>query len=304
MNAFDAMTMRGVAIVGRTGSGKSTLFHGSEYVLDVCITDTGSLGHIPHHRGGGEIHTLIPTDMAKSPIQFVTEWVNRMEVEKRVWCLDSWSALEWMQCAWYKRKTGKPIMDKPGHNTVVNQMRDLALTLAMSRGFVTFNTGNGGTIILDNGELMTQPKGCLTGYPSLNGTSPGKETVLARWSTVWIIVPGMPDKSPEEPSKVPRGFMLDSDDFRGGEYGFYVPLKDGYRVMSAGLIPASDKHGPVNLRVDPVSRDQGAPIDAIIRRMMANCPPVDKPKRGRKSAVAEPSENGHVEPEKAPANVE
>lgn len=269
MSVFDLLSAGGVAVAGRTGSGKSSLFHGSRYVLDVCITDPGSLGHRQHHMGGGEVHLLKPNDLACSPIEFVRRWVEKCEREKRLWLLDSWSALEWQQCAWYKAANHKPSMSQPDHKVIVNQLRDLALELATGHGFTLFNTGNGGVIRVEDGPPIQTPKGTLTGYPSLSGCTPGTETVLARWSSVWVIVPGTPDRGPDDPSLTPRGLMLPWDDFRGGDYGHYVPLKDQYSILSAGTIPARNNIPERRMRVDPVSPPGVCHIDVLLERVEA-----------------------------------
>lgn len=224
-----------VGVFGSTGAGKSAIFYGSRFVQDVIIADTGSMSHRLYSPSAsfyiispeGEHQIVKPGKQYKSikmsPIDMVREVVEECKAAGRLHLTDSWSTLQEHEVAYTKKIGGKRQMSIPMHGEVVGRLRDLALFLAASPGFTIFNTSPGGEGKTPTGEVVRYPKGCITGYPSLNGTEAGKETILARWSSVWGVFKGHGD--------IPRGLYSPVHDIRPADMQNYCPLKDPYLII-------------------------------------------------------------------------
>jgi hypothetical protein len=231
-----SLPLGNVAIFGQSGTGKTSLLFGSKFVQDIIIADMGSMAHrlyTPNAR-----FTIISPDgkhrvchpgkpdqvVDKSPIDMVRMVTDECRMMNRMSSLDSWSTLQEHEVAYTKNISGKRGMSLPMHNEVVGRLRDLALFLAASPGFTIFNTSPGGEGKTPTGEVVKYPKGCITGYPSLNGTESGKETILARWSSVWGVFKGY--------GEIPRGLFVPSHDIRPQDMQNFSPLKDPYLVIT------------------------------------------------------------------------
>lgn len=217
----------GVAVFGRTGNGKSTLFRNSRFVGLVIIADTGSMMH-RLWAGEDRCQVIDSTRKEESPIDQVLKHVEYVTRAGKIGLLDSWSTLQEQQVAWYKREVGgrnKGQLSQPQHGDIVGQFRDLALVLAQAPVFTIFNTTAGGSSKTPSGEVVHYPAGAMTGYPSLNGTEPNKEPILARWGSVWGMFKGWPEKN------LPRGLYVPSHDIRPDGHDKYAPLKDPYGVI-------------------------------------------------------------------------
>lgn len=213
----------GVAVFGRSGTGKSSLFYNSRFVRNLIIADTGSLAHKLYCSGRV---TVVDTTKKDSPIQQVTAEVERCVAAGELFLLDSFTTLQFAQVAWYKRGSTNqrgPAVNLKDHQTIVGYLRDLSLVLAQAPGFTVFNTAPGGRGKTPDGQEVVYPAGCITGYPSLNGTNANSETVLARWGTVWGVFQGFGD--------IPRGLYVPGKDIRPEAHGYYSPLKDPYMVV-------------------------------------------------------------------------
>lgn len=290
---FDCLKHGGLAIAGATGSGKTSVLLGSKYILDVVIADTGSLSHKMHHLGGGEILVIDHGNRAVSPIQQTTAFVARCEQQGRLWCLDSWSALESQQCAWLKPSCKGGYLGQLDHQRVVGAMRDLAFTLSQGHGVTLFNTSLGGTVQNEDGTTTRIPQGALTGYPSLSGVKAGTETILARWSSVYIAFRGWTKRNDagDIVSVYPRGFLLEGHDMRSAEAQQLCPRKDHYRVIAPGEIPVGDTTSPT-LTMPFQDHESGiTTIDVILERIAARWVTA-KPKTRTKRVSVE----GHMSP--------
>ena len=76
----------GVAVFGRSGTGKSSLFYHSRFVGQIVIADTGSLSHKLFARNPP---VVIDSTLDQSPIQQVKEVVERCHREG---CRSCWTA--------------------------------------------------------------------------------------------------------------------------------------------------------------------------------------------------------------------
>lgn len=215
----------GIALFGRTGSGKSSLLYNSDLLGGVIVADTGSLAHKLYAKG--DVY-VVDSLAQKSPIDQVLEKVQEYEAKKLPWALDSFSTLQEQQVAWFKRvingAKGKKI-SLPDHQIIVGNLRDLALVLAQGNGFTLFNTAPGGKGKTPDGQEIVYPAGCLTGYPALNGTNANSETILARWGNVWGTFTGSAQHG------IPRGLYVPGNDIRPESHQTYAPLKDPLFVL-------------------------------------------------------------------------
>lgn len=173
----------GIAVFGKTGNGKSSLFYGSRFLERILVADTGSQSHKLYATCRVEdVDSLKP----ESPIEQV---IRHIQESPGPALLDSWSTLQEQQVAWYKRNVGGRvrggILSMQQHGDIVGMLRDLALVLARAPWFTVFNTTAGGSGKTPSGEIIHYPAGALTGYQSLNGTEANKETILARWPSTW-----------------------------------------------------------------------------------------------------------------------
>lgn len=237
----------GVAVFGRTGSGKSSMFYNSEFIDEIIIADTGSMAHKLYAK---RPPFVVDTTSQKSPIQQVSEIVERWTKEGIIGLIDSWTTLQEAQVAWFKRGSSNsrgPAVSLKDHNTIVGHLRDLALVLAQAQVFTIMNTAPGGRGKNPDGQEVIYPAGCVTGYPSLNGTNANSETVLARWGSVWGCFPGFRNGDKE----IPRGLYVPSHDIRPAEHSNYSPLKDPLRVIrdtsgGKGIMVVPDATDPAN----------------------------------------------------------
>lgn len=263
---------KGIAISARTGSGKSSAFFGSRHVLRVLVADTGSGAHSIYARPEAEVVDVVTDNEKESPVHQTMRLVKKWTDEGYLWCVDSFSTMQEQQVAWHKRfKTGnKRQMSLPEHQHVVGDLRDLALFLASRPGFTLFNTSPGGQQRTPDGMTVNMPKGVLVGYASLSGLSEGKESILSRFTSSWIVMPGA--VATERRKAIARGFILPWYDIRGGEVGNFAPIKDPLRVLRATEIfegQAEDKHKVGEEEVDAFLPMLGDPctIDAMLERI-------------------------------------
>jgi hypothetical protein len=215
----------GVAVFARSGAGKSSMFYGSRFLTRILIADTGSqalkLFAKPHTRVD-----LIDASSEESPIEQVQAAIVELTKSGGIGLLDSFSTLQEVQVLWFKRVNKvRTTLSIPQHGVIVGQLRDLVLMLAQAQFFTTFNTTAGGQNKTPSGEIVNYPAGALTGYQSLNGTEPNKETILARWGNVWGAFAGF------APKGIPRGLYVPSNDIRPEGHEKYAPLKDPLRVI-------------------------------------------------------------------------
>lgn len=275
----------GIAITGRTGSGKSSIFLGSRHVTRVAVADTGSGQHAIYAQPGTIVSTIRADDPKLSPISQVTSLLVTWHNEGAIGCLDSFTTLQEVQVAWYKRfRTGGSISLRD-HQCIVGDLRDLALGLASSSVFVIFNSAPGGQVQTPDGNRIQLPKGCLVGYPALSGLAEGKESVLSRFTSSYIVFPGMVANA--QRAAIPRGFMLPTDDFRGDDVGNFAPIKDALRILRPSKRVVEQENGNTIEVVERV--DAFAPIesgvvmiDELIDRIGAKFPriyesPVQRP---------------------------
>jgi hypothetical protein len=246
----------GVAIFGRTGSGKSSILYRSTLIGCVIVADTGSLAHKLH--SGGEV-LEINAEMELSPIQQVANKVRDCIAKKVPWALDSFSTLQEQQVSWFKRTQTKDRGKMSGrvtlqdHQVIVGNLRDLALLLAQNAGFTLFNTAPGGKGKAPDGTEIIYPAGCLTGYPALNGTNANSETILARWGNVWGTFTGSMQHD------MPRGLYVPGKDIRPEAHQTYAPLKDPLFVIA-------DNTGKGIMAVPPFDPSNNGPtfLDGIL----------------------------------------
>lgn len=275
----------GVAITGRTGSGKSSIFLGSRHVVRVAVADTGSGQHAIYALPGTVVTAIRADNPKLSPIQQVTSLLVEWHNEGAIGCVDSFTTLQEVQVAWYKRFRTNGSMSLRDHQAIVGDLRDLALGLASSSVFVIFNSAPGGQVQTPDGNRIQLPKGCLVGYPALSGLAEGKESVLSRFTSSYIVMPGMV-ASAQRPA-IPRGFMLPTDDFRGDDVGNFAPIKDALRILRPSKRTLEHENGSKSEVIERV--DAFAPIesgvvmiDEIIDRIGAKFPgiyesPVQRP---------------------------
>ena len=91
-----------VAVFGRSGSGKSTIFYWSQLIKRVICADSGSLGGYRLNNREGLIE--ITCDGNISPIDQVVENIANYY---GLWVMDSWTTLQEMQVAWVKNQNRK-----------------------------------------------------------------------------------------------------------------------------------------------------------------------------------------------------
>jgi hypothetical protein len=252
-----------VAICGATGSGKSTMFYGSEHVRNVLIADMGSLGHRLYAKG--QVVTVDPT-AKDSPVKQVLDAGKRWRDAGELFLLDSFTTLVEQQIVWTKATLRHDPLHQRDYQTIVGQMRDTILILAQTPCFVIFNTAPGGIVRNADGTQTNYPKGSLVGLPALTGIGANSESMLARFPSSWVVFKGWPEKG------IPRGFLLPNDDLRPQEAAQYTPIKDPLRVIQAGEVEGAEG-GAVKLKVDPF-RDpsKGAPIDEMLERIALKFP--------------------------------
>lgn len=285
-----------VGIFGRSGTGKSSLLYNSRYVSFFILADTGSIAH-KLYTPSATFLTISPTGKHRlevpgrpeeivnaSPIEAVRMYVSECTVKGRLWALDSWTALQEHEVAYFKatKQNSRGFISVPEHGQIVGRLRDLALYLAVSPGFTVFNTSPGGQGKDAEGKTVTYPKGCITGYPSLNGTESSKEPILARWSSVWGVFQGYKD--------IPRGLMVPSNDIRPEEVSRYAPLKDPYMV----IVDNSDGKG-IMTTFDMANKDNHGRcfVDEILVEISAKWP---------KQRPAEPRAEAAAPQQQSPAN--
>lgn len=283
---------KGIAISGRTGSGKSSIFFGSRHVTRIIVADTGSGGHAIYKRPGTEVVDVVTDNPNESPIQQTVRLIRQWTKQGLLWAMDSFSTMQEQQVLWRKRFRAKNNqMSLQEHGFVVGDMRDLALELATRPGFTIFNTSPGGQVRTPDGQLVNIPKGVLVGYPALSGLAEGKESVLSRFTSSWIVMPGFfqtDRNSGAITRKVPRGFLLPWHDLRGGDIGNFAPIKDPLRVLKPSKTMRKTEHGEqeVEEEVDaflPLESEL-CTIDAMLERIADHFPQIREPARPAESA--------------------
>jgi hypothetical protein len=275
---------KGVAIVGRTGAGKSTAFYGCTLVDTMIVSDPGSMGHRVTFRGAGGVKIVTCGPKDPSPIDQVKAIVTECEERGAIWALDSWSTLIDRQIVHAKGKRGGSV-DLKAYGEIVMSLRDLALWLSEREGIVVFNTSPGGSATNPiTKEIEEIPAGCLTGFGSLAGIKGKEETILKFWSTVYILVGPVPEAVGDDGkvtrAAIPRGFILPGRDFRPPQQlrskawvkpSDYAPIKDPLGVLTVG-VENDDK-----ARVWPVpSPGEECAVDKIIRAMNARARDIAK----------------------------
>ncbi len=275
---------KGIAISARTGSGNSSICFGSRHVLRVLVADTGSGAHAIYKRPEAECVDIIADNPKESPVQQAMRLVKKWTEEGYLWAVDSFSTLMEQQVAWHKRfRTDRQQMSLREHQHVVGDLRDLALFLASRSGFTIFNTSPGGQQRTPEGNVVNMPKGVLVGYASLSGLAEGKESVLSRFTSSWIITPG--GIATKDRPRIARGFILAENDIRGGEVGNFAPIKDPLRVLKATEAFEGEGEDRRKIRDEEVdaflSLDSPiCTIDAMLERIAAQFPHIrDKPAR-------------------------
>lgn len=239
----------GVAVFGRSGTGKSSLFYHSRFIGCIIVADTGSMAHRLYARNPEGV-LLIDSTAMQSPIEQVQRRVEECAAQGTLFLLDSWTTLQEAHVAWVKRgNVNKRVqVSLQDHQQIVGRFRDLALVLAQSQGFTVFNTTPGGRGKTPAGEEVVYPAGAVAGYPSLNGTAANSETILARWGSVWGVFQGHP------PKELPRGLYVPGADIRPESHAIYSPLKDpmlvvrdtsegGKGIMAVPDLRNQDNHG-------------------------------------------------------------
>jgi hypothetical protein len=240
----------GVAVFGRSGTGKSSLFYFSRFVKSVIIADTGSMAHKIYAKH--DVH-IVDTTAAESPIDQVTRIVTNCIKNDDIFLLDSWTTLQEAHVAWSKSRgqsnpgSKAPAVSLRDHQGIVGRFRDLALILAQAQGFTIMNTTPGGRGKNPDGTEVVYPAGAVTGYPSLNGTNANSETILARWGSVWGVFQGFKNNEKE----LPRGFFVPGADIRPESHSNYSPLKDPLFVIQdnsdgRGIMQVPDLRKPEN----------------------------------------------------------
>lgn len=225
----------GVALFGKSGSGKSSFLYNSEYVRGAIVADTGSLSHRLYFRGVDADFVVIDPMANDSPITQVQDAVKRFTTESKMFFLDSYTTLQEQQVAWTKKNAKRGFISLPDHQAIVGQLRDLALVLSRASCFTVFNSTPGGEGKTPDGQRVVYPAGAVTGYPSLSGTEAGKETILARWSSVWGFFAGFRNDS----MVIPRGMYVPGQDIRPESHAIYSPLKDPMMVIENTSPPDS-----------------------------------------------------------------
>lgn len=274
----------GVAIFGRTGTGKSSCLYNSVFVKCLIVADTGSMAHKLFARHD---NVLVVDETAKdSPVEQVRRKVEECDRAGVLWALDSFSTLQEKMVAWWKRGSQNakgPAVNLKDHGAIVGHLRDLALTLARSAGFTIFNTTPGGRGKNPDGTEVVYPAGALTGYPALNGTNANSETVLARWGTVWGVFQGY--------QGTPRGLYVPGQDIRPESHAAYSPLKDPMMVVRDTTPDEKRVMAVPDLR-DPANAGRCF-IDELLVEIAAKfprrkpTPPAADPSQERPNAVAE-----------------
>lgn len=240
----------GVAVFGRSGTGKSTLFYWSEFIKCLILADTGSLAHKLYARHNNIL--IVDSTADISPVDQVLRKVEECMKTDTIFLLDSWTTLQEAMVAWWKRGSTNargPAVNLKDHNAIVGRFRDLALVLAQAQGFTVMNTSPGGRGKNPDGQEVVYPAGCVTGYPSLNGTNANSETILARWGSVWGVFQG--HKSAEKNVDIPRGLYVPGHDIRPESHALYSPLKDPMMVIrdtsdGRGIMVVPDLRDPAN----------------------------------------------------------
>lgn len=286
---------KGVAIVGRTGSGKSSAFHGCRLVDTMIVADPGSMGHRVTFRGPGGVKLVTSDARDPSPVDQVKAVVSDCESRGVIWALDSFSTMVDRQIVWTKAKRGGSV-DLKAYGEIVMSLRDLALWLSEKEGVVVFNTSPGGTATNPiTKEVEEVPAGCLTGFGSLAGIKGKEETILKFWSSVYVLVGPVPEARDADNkvtrAAIPRGFILPGRDFRPAQQlrskawvkpADYAPIKDPLGILTLALA-ADDKSlvWPV-----PAVGEECA-VDRIVRAMNAqaqalssSAPPALAPAQG------------------------
>lgn len=263
------LPLGGVAIAGRSGSGKSSMFFGSEHVRCAFIADTGSQGHKLYQRPGGEVR-YVDLRSNEPPSVQVMACVQKWSDAGRLWVLDSFTTVIEHECVYAKR--GKKSLFQADYKDIVGRMRDLALVLAQLPGFTVFNTAPGGMVKLPDGTVQDTPKGSIVGLPALTGVGSGSETILARWSTSYVVFPGHTwTENGRITRSIPRGFILPNKDLRGSAANQYTPIKDPLNVLAETVTGEGDQ--AVGLEVDAF-RPMGEPsVDVILERIARKFPP-------------------------------
>jgi len=235
---------KGVAVSARTGAGKSTIFYFSRLVSRILLVDSGSGGHHFNKQPTTEVAELNMANSEKSPVQQSIALTEKWSREGHLWLLDSFTTMQEQMCAWWKRHRAKGGLTLQQHGFIVGEMRDLALCLAGLPGFTLFNTSPGGQIRTPEGQVINIPMGVLVGYPALSGLKENAESILARFTTSWILFPGFKKVNKDTGAierSIPRGLLLPNHDIRGGNIANYAPIKDPMRILRATPLPQTEE---------------------------------------------------------------
>ncbi len=225
---------KGVGVSARTGAGKSTIFYFSKYVTKILLVDSGSGGHHFNKQATTEVAELNMADPERSPVQQSIAITEKWTKAGHLWLLDSFTTMQEQMCAWWKRHRCKGGLTLQQHGFIVGEMRDLALCLAGQPGFTLFNTSPGGQIRTPEGQVINIPMGVLVGYPALSGLKENAESILARFTSSWILFPGFKKVNKDTglvERTIPRGLLLPDHDIRGGNIANYAPIKDPMRIL-------------------------------------------------------------------------
>jgi hypothetical protein len=287
------LPLGGIAIPARSGAGKSSSFFGSDHVRKVLIADPGSMGHKLYHKGNADEDIVVLSSAEKeSPIQAAIRHITAWRKAGSLFVFDSFSAIQEMQCAWWKRMN-KPVMSQRDYMAVVGDLRDLNLCASGAPGFTLFNTSPGGMQIIDGKEIHF-PKGSLVGFPALNGVGPNSETILSRWTCSWVIFPGAEWKGKDgQMRNVPRGFIPPNKDLRGAEVATYTPIKDPYGVIeeTMAITEGQDVAQGVGVHEFPPFGGGKCIIDLMLEKIATKFP-VREPAQPATQQTAAPGKAG------------
>ncbi len=284
---------KGIAVSGRTGSGKSSIFFNSVHVIRVLVADSGSGGHAIYKRDTSIVVDTVADNKNESPVQQCMRLVKEWTEKGYLWVVDSFTTMQEQQVMWHKKyRTDKQQMSLREHMHVVGDLRDLALALASRPGFTIFNTSPGGTVRTPDGQTLPIPKGVLVGYPALSGLAEGKESVLSRFTSSWIVMPGMIGTANR--AKIARGFIVPWHDIRGGDIGNFAPIKDPLRVLEFTK-NAPEHEGEAEtqeevdafLPFDPLA-EGFCTIDAMLERIADKFPSIRLPPKEQVAGAAQP----------------
>lgn len=267
----------GIAIAGPSGSGKSSGFFGSDLVRGCVLADTGSQGHDlfwKHDRADILYIDNSPTCKDGDPVAQVIKKIREWKDRGIIAVVDSFTTLIEHQCVYIKQQQrpnvrGELELSQYNYKGIVARFRDLALILSQHAVFTIFNTAPGGIVRLPDGTMQETPKGSIVALPALTGVGNGSESILARWTSVYVCTAGGEYKDRDgNTQNMPRGFFVPSKDARPAAVKLYTPLKD-----PAGVLEETGDQ-KIHVLGPPIGqRDhKEVAIDLLLRKMAEKYP--------------------------------